>query len=133
MVVGDESLHVVERLKAFEHAVLKDGMELVLEARQHRVLLVDIETELLKRRLPVQLVQVKQLELMDDLAHARLDLCLVKEILSLKKILLWHFLSRRFKPRIASLESGNRTQSKVTNQLASSIAITHLSRGPAMD
>ena len=83
MVVCDEPLHVIERLKAFEHAVFKDCVELVLEARQHRVLLVDIETELLKRRLPVKLVQVKQLELVDDLAHACLDLCLIKETLIL--------------------------------------------------
>ena len=133
VVVSDESLHVVERLKAFEHAVLKDSMKLVLEARQHRVLLVDIETELLERRFPVQLVQVKQLELMDDLAHACLDFCLVKEILSLKKILSWQFTSRRFKPRIASLESSNRTRSKVTNLLASAIEKARLSRGLALD
>ena len=133
MVVGNESPHVVERLKTFEHAIFKDGMKLVLKARQHRVLLVDIETELLKRRLPVQLVQVEQLELMDDLAHTRLDFCLVKEILSLKKILPWQFTSRRFKPRIASFESGNRTQCNVRDLLDLAIGTTHLSRRLAMD
>ena len=105
MVCHDEIFHLIQRLKIFEDAVLEDGVELVLDARQHRVLLEDVEAELLKARIPVQLVQVEQLELVDNLAHAGLHFRLVQEGLLLQQVLLWQLLVHRFIPRIATGES----------------------------
>ena len=105
MVCHDEIFHLIQRLKIFEDAVLEDGVELVLDARQHRVLLEDVEAELLKARIPVQLVQVEQLELVDNLTHAGLHLRLVQERLLLQHVFLWQLLVHRFIPRVASGES----------------------------
>eukprot|EP00354_Favella_ehrenbergii_P008700 CAMPEP_0170451700 /NCGR_PEP_ID=MMETSP0123-20130129/853_1 /TAXON_ID=182087 /ORGANISM="Favella ehrenbergii, Strain Fehren 1" /LENGTH=83 /DNA_ID=CAMNT_0010713477 /DNA_START=173 /DNA_END=424 /DNA_ORIENTATION=- len=83
MVGRDEPFDVLERLEALEDAVLKHSVELVLEARQHRILLVDVKTELLERGAPVELVQVEELEPVNDLAHAGLHFGLIKETLAL--------------------------------------------------
>ena len=108
VVISNESLDIFEGLEALEDTILKQGMELVLNRCQHRVLLINIKAKLLERIVPVKLVQVKKLEFMDDLAHASLHFRLVKEGLILQNVIAGQFSGRRFKPRVATFKSVNK-------------------------
>ena len=113
MVRNDVLLDFLKVLEAFEETILKDRVELVLDARQHRVLLVNVQTERLERGIPVKIVQVQQLEIVNHLRHAGLNFCLVKECLTLERIdWLWHFDMMALKPGETTLEP---TQEMISN------------------
>ena len=57
------SLDLVEVIKVVEDVVFEDGVELVLNARDDRILLVDVQTQIVERLLPVELVKVEELEI----------------------------------------------------------------------
>ena len=86
MVRSDVLLDFLKVFEALKETILKDRMELVLDARQHRVLLVHVQTERIERGMPVESVQVKQLEIVNNLRHAGLNFCLVKELLAFERI-----------------------------------------------
>ena len=59
VIGGNEFLHLVEVLKAFEKTVLKHSVELVFNASQHGILLEDVQAKLIKGCIPVQFVKIK--------------------------------------------------------------------------
>ena len=105
MVVGDEPLHIVQGLKVLENAILEHSVELVLNRSQHCGLLVDINAKLLERLIPVELVQIKDLEPVNDLAHASLHFGVIEERLVGKQVILGQLLSCAIEPRVTSFIS----------------------------
>ena len=90
VVACDEFFHFFKVFKVLKDAILKHSVELVLNRGQNRILLIDIEAQVLKLCVPVKLVQIKELKLVKDLTHASLHLCLIKERLIFKNaVLFW--------------------------------------------
>ena len=83
MVLCDVFLDLVECLEAFEQAILKHSVELMLNAGQESILLVNVKAKLFKGRIPIKLVEVEDAELVNDLAHTSLHFCLVNVLLVL--------------------------------------------------
>ena len=107
VVVADNILlDFFKVIEALKEAILEDSVELVFDACQHSVLLVDVKAKRVERCLPIKLVQVEEFEIVQDLAHTRLHLCLVQEVFfSQVLVLLGDLDVARFKPWVASLES----------------------------
>ena len=106
VVVGDKFLDFLEGIEAFKDSVLEDGVELVLDTGEQRILLVHIKTELLESCFPVKLVQVKQVESVNDLTHAGLHFSLVQELLmGQDTVLLWQPLAVLVKPWILAFKA----------------------------
>ena len=84
VVSGDEFLHLIECLEAFEKTILKHSVELVFNTGQQGVLLKDVEAKLIERGVPVKFVKIKEAETVNDLAHTSLHLSLIKILLMLK-------------------------------------------------
>ena len=53
MIVCNVSFDLLEALEVLKDAVLEDSVELVLDRSQHRVLVEDVEAELIPRGVPV--------------------------------------------------------------------------------
>ena len=85
-VVCDEYLHFLVVLKALKDAIIKHNVELVLDRRKDRVLLKDIDNQVLK------------------LSLWGLHLCLIKETLVSKEALFLRYLLHFWKPWVCSLE-----------------------------
>ena len=83
VVLCDVFLDLSKCLKAFKQAILEYSVELMFNAGQESVLLVNVHAKLLKGRIPVELVEVEDAELVNDLAHTSLHLCLVNVLLVL--------------------------------------------------
>ena len=83
MVLCDVSLDLGKCLEAFEQAILEHSVELMLDAGQESVLLVNVKAKGFEGRVPVELVEVKDAELVNDLAHTSLHLRLVNVLLVL--------------------------------------------------
>ena len=98
--------NLFQGIKVFKDSILKHSVELVLDARENGVLFVDIEAKLLKRGIPVKLVQVKQAEAMNNLAHASLDFSLTKEfLLGNFEVFLRKLMRHRSMPWIITFKS----------------------------
>ena len=59
LISDNEIFNLFQVIKALEHSIFKHSVELVLDARENRVLFVDIEAKLLEWGIPIELVQVK--------------------------------------------------------------------------
>ena len=100
----DEPLYIVEVRKVLKDSIFKDGMELMLNAREDRSLLVLINPTLVEVRIPVQLVKVDKPELMDHLSHAGFHLCLVHVGIVLPRFFGGHLDACRFIPRVGTFK-----------------------------
>ena len=106
MVRRNVSLDLLEAVEALEEAVLEHRVELVLNARQHRILLVNVQAERIERRVPIERVQIQKLEVVNDLGHASLHFCLVEELLHFERVdRLWQLLVSRLVPWETTLKS----------------------------
>ena len=103
MIIGDESKHLIEVGEVVENIVFKHGVELVLNRCDDSVLLIHVQAKVLELLVPVHGPQVKQFEVVDDLAHSGLHLRLIQELLVVKTI-LGQLLSAYIIPRISSSE-----------------------------
>ena len=99
-------LDLLEAVEALEEAVLEHSVELVLNARQHRILLVNVQAKRIERRVPVERVQIQKLEVVNDLRHASLHFCLVEELLHFERVDgIWQLLVSRLEPWETTLKS----------------------------
>ena len=106
MVRCNVFLDLLEAVEALEEAILEHSVELVLNARQHRILLVNVQAKLIERCVPVQRVQIQKLEVVNDLRHASLHLCLIQELLHFESIdWLWKLLVGTLVPWETTLKS----------------------------
>ena len=113
MVVGDVLLDILKVLEALEQSILENGVELVFDAGEHGVLFVDVKAERLKWGAPVKVVQVEKFEVVDDLGHTSLHLCLIQELLLLQRVDgLGHSFRISFEPWEATLKSVNKEDKK---------------------
>ena len=91
MISRNKALDLLEVVKAFKDAILKDRMELVLNTGQNGSPLVLIQPQLLVTLAPVQTLQVQQLVVVDDLAHSCLHLGRIKGA-RVETNIAWQFL-----------------------------------------
>ena len=81
LISGNMLFNLFQGIKVFKDSILKHSVELVLDARENGVLFVDIEAKFLKSGIPVELVQVKKAEAMNNLTHASLNFGHIKHFL----------------------------------------------------
>ena len=110
MIGCHKCLDLIEVVKVVENVVLKDDMELVLNACDDRILLIDVQSKIIERFAPVKFVKIKQFEIVKHLAHACLHFSLIKEVFLCQDAPVWHFLSGSLKPRVVTFKPVSKTQ-----------------------
>ena len=84
MIAHNKFLDFLKVIEVLEDSIFEDSVELVLKARQHRILLVDIQAKSIERCIPIQSVQIQKLKVVNDLGHASLHFRFVQELLLFK-------------------------------------------------
>ena len=92
MVCCNEPFHLIQILEIFEYTVFEYCVELVLERCKHCCALQTINTDGVKVCLPIKLVKVKKSELVEDPAHAGMNLCFIEILVDGKRVLSVKFL-----------------------------------------
>ena len=87
VVSGDKLHYLVEVVKVLEDAVLKHGMELVLDRGENRGLVKRIEAHAVEGRIPIERMQVNELENVQNLADTGVDLGLIEVVVDFKGLL----------------------------------------------
>lgn len=105
MVCCNEPFHLVKILEIFEYTVFEYCMELVLYGCEHCCALKTVDTDGVKVRFPIELMQVEKSELVEDPAHAGVNLCFIEVLVDGKRVLSVHFLGDCVEPRGASFKS----------------------------
>ena len=105
MVVGDESLDLVEVGEIFKHAVLEHSVEFVLKASQHSRRLKTVHAARLKAGVPVQSVQVEQSECVQNFAHASLHLSHLQVLVYVQRALTGKLLRNTVEPWVCAFKS----------------------------
>jgi hypothetical protein len=104
-VCSDELFDLVEAGEILKDSILEYRVELVLDGRQDRSLFVLVNPQVVEVLVPVQLEEVKQLELVEHLAHPRLNFSLIKVLVQLPWLFACQFNGSWFKPRGTTFES----------------------------
>ena len=86
MIAHNKFLDFLKVIEVLEDSIFEDSVEFVLKARQHRILLVDIQAKSIERCIPIQCVQIQKLKVVDDLRHASLHFRFVQELLLFQRI-----------------------------------------------
>jgi len=87
-VIGaDKVKHFVKGLEMVKDVFFEDGVELVFKAGEHGDRLVLVEAKRIEVCVPVERLQVEQLVVVEDLAHAGLHLRLIQVLIVCKNTL----------------------------------------------